>query len=640
MDSVRFEPLDSAGSWLGISIGQIAPNCTLSYTIIYRAIRTGSMILGAGMRINQLPTRRIYLIGCKFEANRAIASGMWPTANGGAICVNDGRIEIKNCLFIENTASDCGGAIYCHGGSAGELQIENSIFECNSIGSWGGIAIHPSFDMKISLNECVFRQNTGKGDVVWARDTTIVENCIFESNIVNSGNYTASALHVSGYGCIRNCQFIDNEFPSNYSNGAIVVRSGHMAYIDSCVFSGNTSANYGTSIATKFSDNTIIVRNCIFENNETTDKGGVIYLEDDSDELEIENCTFTNNVANKGGVIHTVSSNVSVRNSLFQGNSADSYGGAIYGGGSYCSCLFMNNSAQEGGAIYGSGLPNDFTNCVFFDNEAIWYGGTFSLHGNNLTIINSIIDTSSANEGGVINIASGNANFVNSLITYGNAGYQGGIARFDYGTSSNLTFFNSIILDANAPEGELVADDGGTDNLNIIASYYDTTWSIAGGGLTIVAESLTTVYPDFEGTGENPWMLIEGSSAIDAGLEEWCSLEAPDSDILGIPRPWGDAWDIGPHEYRDTTAIEESKLLKPDELSLTIFPNPFNSSCAIIISSGATVEIYDLNGKCVRAFDKTPVIWQPVESISSGIYLVRTRMEDGRTASKKVMYLK
>jgi surface antigen len=77
-----------------------------------------------------------------------------------------------------------------------------------------------------------------------------------------------------------------------------------------------------------------------------------------------------------------------------------------------------------------------------------------------------------------------------------------------------------------------------------------------------------------------------------------------------------------------------------DAISIFISPNPFNSSCAITALVGAEIKIYDLNGKCIEVFDKTPVIWQPDESIASGIYLVRARMEDGWTASKRVVYLK
>ena len=101
---------------------------------------------------------------------------------------------------------------------------------------------------------------------------------------------------------------------------------------------------------------------------------------------------------------------------------------------------------------------------------------------------------------------------------------------------------------------------------------------------------------------------------------------------------------------------------KPQQLELDIFPNPFNSSCVITAPSGAEIEIYDLRGNVVVAtpFDAdaslSPLIrgtdersaggasrgfiWQPDESIPSGIYLVRARTMDGQEMTRRIIYLR
>ncbi len=108
---------------------------------------------------------------------------------------------------------------------------------------------------------------------------------------------------------------------------------------------------------------------------------------------------------------------------------------------------------------------------------------------------------------------------------------------------------------------------------------------------------------------------------------------------------------------------------KPDVLTISAYPNPFNSSCKITLSGvnkGAcslvdgTVEIYDLRGNLVAtpypagaefvplnkrdrnlALDKFQgVIWTPDKSIASGIYFVRAQMDDGRTTTKRVILIK
>ena len=116
-----------------------------------------------------------------------------------------------------------------------------------------------------------------------------------------------------------------------------------------------------------------------------------------------------------------------------------------------------------------------------------------------------------------------------------------------------------------------------------------------------------------------------------------------------------DNWN-GLYILANTVGIEESANVKPHTLSLTAFPNPFNSSCAITAPKGAEIEIYDLRGTLrlrsvpddsearslseVETTDNLTFIWMPDETIASGIYIVKARTEDGRTASKRVVYLR
>jgi len=93
-------------------------------------------------------------------------------------------------------------------------------------------------------------------------------------------------------------------------------------------------------------------------------------------------------------------------------------------------------------------------------------------------------------------------------------------------------------------------------------------------------------------------------------------------------------------EY-DLTDIETGKTQKPGEICIAASPNPFNSACRITAPEGASLEIYDLTGNRIADFtDNREFIWTPAQSISSGIYLVRAKMKDGRTASKRIVYLR
>ena len=129
------------------------------------------------------------------------------------------------------------------------------------------------------------------------------------------------------------------------------------------------------------------------------------------------------------------------------------------------------------------------------------------------------------------------------------------------------------------------------------------------------------------------------------------------------------------HEFYefDTTrqAVLDAPPPRADKISISAYPNPFNSTCRIGIESGGwrveSVEIYDVNGRMVAEIippsppftrgeeeGKSPLskgdlgglVWTPNESLGSGIYLIRARFGSRSlsgaetTATKRVVYLK
>ncbi|RKZ31807.1 hypothetical protein DRQ36_00660 [bacterium] len=111
---------------------------------------------------------------------------------------------------------------------------------------------------------------------------------------------------------------------------------------------------------------------------------------------------------------------------------------------------------------------------------------------------------------------------------------------------------------------------------------------------------------------------------------------------------------------------------KPEKLSITVYPNPFNSAVKIDCRGvGATgrsprqvgLQIFDITGRLVadlplpraESDDKTgghienrspdsargptPLIWRPDESLGSGVYLVHIA-SGGKTAYRRVVYIK
>ncbi len=82
---------------------------------------------------------------------------------------------------------------------------------------------------------------------------------------------------------------------------------------------------------------------------------------------------------------------------------------------------------------------------------------------------------------------------------------------------------------------------------------------------------------------------------------------------------------------------------KPQNISLNVYPNPFNSGVRFQVSGvreqEIEIEIYDLRGNLIETFDKTPCVWQPDDEIGSGIYLVRARTEE-KTTTKRIVLIR
>ena len=82
----------------------------------------------------------------------------------------------------------------------------------------------------------------------------------------------------------------------------------------------------------------------------------------------------------------------------------------------------------------------------------------------------------------------------------------------------------------------------------------------------------------------------------------------------------------------------------PKMMEIAVSPNPFNSACAISVPARAKIEIVDMSGRLVAEYScgcsRTSWKWSPDESVKSGVYLVRALLADGKSETKRVVFLK
>ena len=258
--------------------------------------------------------------------------------NRGAALLNDGDAQFLNCVFDSNFSSNRGGAVH----NNGSPLFTDCTFSNNTAGSEGGGAVY-SRSSTPTFIRCTFINNStdGSGGGVNSTQRLVFSDCTFDTNIAGSGG---GAVSTSDFIAIRGCEFRNNTAPIG---GAVAVF-----------------------------DQDLLIADSRFIANIATVDGGALWYNDDN-------------------------SSVQMANTVFIGNTATNFGGAVYAitsSGEYTNCLFSGNSATSGGAFRSASLPPvAFRNCTFANNSASSIaGGLWLANDLQANVINSVFWNNSA----------------------------------------------------------------------------------------------------------------------------------------------------------------------------------------------------------------------------------------------------
>ena len=146
--------------------------------------------------------------------------------------------------------------------------------------------------------------------------------------------------------------------------------------------------------------------NCKFIGNSAYERGGGMFNYYNSSPI-LTNCTFAANSALYGGGMRNSSSSPNLFNCIFNGNSAGLAGGGMYNWESspaVSNCIFNGNSAGWGGGCMSNYRSSPMlTNCTFNRNSAIWGGAIFNT-GSDATLSNCILWGNTATKGNEIHL--------------------------------------------------------------------------------------------------------------------------------------------------------------------------------------------------------------------------------------------
>lgn len=342
----------------------------------------------------------VFFVGAKFNvniSNLTIAKGKDGIGDGALS--TGGRVNVTNCTFFDNGASN-GGGIY--NANTGVLTVTHCVFVNNRAASGGGIKNFGT----LSVSDSTFSGNTATswGGGIYNRSAATiltVTNCTFSGNAAYDGG---GIFLQDGTLVATNNTFSGNT--ATRTGGGIYHYNGTATVVNS-TFSSNSAGEVGGSIASGFG--VLIVTNSTFTNSLAVEGGGITNWA----QATVTDSTFSGNTANTGvgggGILNY--GTITVTHSTFSSNRAlknDAAGGGILNRGT----LHVNRSIFSGNQVSlgsGGGIANggalDMTNSTVFSNTAQWGGGVYNRSTS--TVINTTFfsNTAVSHGGGMYNNA-------------------------------------------------------------------------------------------------------------------------------------------------------------------------------------------------------------------------------------------
>ena len=351
------------------------------------------------------------------EGNIRIYNGLFEANEGarGGIVYNYGIMKIYGGSFIGNHATVTGGVYYSASYSTSQLYIGYKsstpvLFKDNYAEVNGGAIYTATLNGVVIYGNTTFESNkavTGSGGAIYTSSSFTIKNTVFKDNVAKSRG-----------GAIFNTRIVDY--------------TPRFLYLENCSLIGNSAANggaislYSSDTEYEFGARANLVGCELVSNSATT--GGAICVERESI-LTVNDSSFVGNTAeSEAGAIYIIAeSNVSLYNSTLSENSSGSYGGAISVRSAKLtiesSTIDKNYSAKNAGAIYISYSSSidcnsqvNIYNSTIKENNSNGSGGAIyatkrAIEGDtaqNLGIYDTDFASNTAkNDGGAINLTGG-----------------------------------------------------------------------------------------------------------------------------------------------------------------------------------------------------------------------------------------
>jgi len=371
----------------------------------------GGGVYGQGMDI----------ANCRFVDNNA--------TDYGAAVYDYSTPVISNCVFLDGTCSDRGGALYL----SGNATVLSCRFTNNSANSYGG-AIFINGGVSPGITNCTFMENSSaNGGAISDAGDGGIDTCTFTSNTVTG---SGAALRLGGNQTVTDCTFSYNSADS--AGGGVYVLSGAPSF-SYCTFHGNSGSSGG---AIRNEGASTIV-DCVMRTNTASGSGGGYYGYSASAMTStVRNCTFIDNQSGTtgAGLYHRAGTPIVE------------------------DCTFAGNASSDGaaGAYFYQALDGVMQDCIFAANDASPDSGASGLRDcNGSSRIENCTHAGNKGKHGIgyiglcnpgstdVFLGYRNCRFIGNYATSGNAGagiyFYGGTGTIENCTFSGGYLYNGLI---------------------------------------------------------------------------------------------------------------------------------------------------------------------------------------------------
>ena len=293
------------------------------------------------------------------------------------------------------------------------------------------------------------------------------------------------------------------------SGGGVLVKSGSVV-INASRLESN-SASSGGALA-NLGLNTLTLADCVLSLNQAVGSGGAIQAVLAT--VILDRCTIEDGFAGTGAGMYSLSSTVTIRDSVFQRNWSQTQGGALHvqqGSAQVLRTLMDSNlvlSGANSGTIGGGAVMVDnatvrIGRCVLKGNSSYRTGGAVFQSAGWLTIHSSeLIANTASGDGGGVALTGGSATIASTVFNANRTLGRGGAlyAGTPSPTLSHCTIYGNISQSTNAGGVQM---NGGTLNANGCLFWANRNLS----GVTELAQMIDAVQtrPRFARTCFQSW---------------------------------------------------------------------------------------------------------------------------------------